>query len=203
MEDMPSVPERAHWSERFGVFGSVIVFIVELVQILAISAAIIIPIRAFLIQPFIVRGASMEPNFYDNEYLVIDEISYRFREPERGEIIVFQYPRDPSQYFIKRVIGLPGETVEVDEGRVKIYNDAYPEGLPLKEPYLDGAETVGKKRVELGAQEYYLLGDNRDYSLDSRSFGPVGRDLMVGRVWFRGFPFSRLGGFQTPVYDTL
>ena len=83
-------------------------YILELVHVVVISLAIIIPIRYFLIQPFYVKGASMEPSFYDHEYLIIDEISYRFREPQRGDVVVFKYPNDPSQYFIKRIIGMPG-----------------------------------------------------------------------------------------------
>ena len=99
---------------KFGPVGaSVALFFVEVIQIILISCAIIIPIRYFLIQPFYVKGASMEPNFFDSEYLIIDELSYRMRVPERGEIVVFRYPRDPKEFFIKRIIGLPGETVEV------------------------------------------------------------------------------------------
>jgi signal peptidase I len=79
--------------------------LLELVQVILISAAIVIPLRTFLVQPFYVKGASMEPNFYDHEYLIIDELSYRFRDPQRGDIVVFRYPNDPKQYFIKRVVG--------------------------------------------------------------------------------------------------
>ena len=106
-------PLDTFWHRTFGpVAGAAVVFILEVIQIVIISAAIIVPIRYFLIQPFYVKGASMEPNFYDHEYLIIDELSYRLRDPIRGEIVVFRYPRDPSQFFIKRVVGMPGETVE-------------------------------------------------------------------------------------------
>src|SRR5690606_17051105 len=131
---------------------------------------------------FYVKGASMEPNFYDHEYLIIDELSYRFRDPMRGEIVVFRYPRDPREYFIKRVVGLPGETVEITDGKVIISNAQYPNGLELEEEYLDGVPTDGKKKITLGADEYFVLGDNRDESLDSRAFGPLTRDHIVGRV---------------------
>ena len=113
--------------------GSVVAFIFDVLQIVIVSAAIIMVIRYFLIQPFYVKGASMEPNFYDREYLIIDELTFRFRAPERGEIVVFRYPRDPSQYFIKRIVGLPGETVEVIDGHVVVYNDIYPNGIILEE----------------------------------------------------------------------
>jgi len=181
--------------------ASAILFFLEVVQIIVISVAIILPVRYFLIQPFVVRGASMEPNFYDREYLIVDELSYRFGEPDRGQIVVFRYPRDPSQFFIKRVIGLPGETVEVSDGKVTLYNDAFPVGKVLEEPYIGSEQTLGKKRVELSADEYFVMGDNRGYSLDSRSFGPITKEDMVGRVWVRGFPFNRVGGFPLPEYN--
>jgi len=176
-------------------------FVVEIVQVVAISLAIIIPIRYFLIQPFYVRGASMEPNFYDHEYLIIDEVSYRLGDPERGDIIVFKYPSDTKQYFIKRIVGLPDETVEVRNGNVFVYNEDYPEGLALEEEYLDGVTTAGQKKVKLRSDEYYVLGDNRNSSLDSRSFGPVNEDYIVGRVWFRGWPVTKIKFFDNPEYN--
>jgi len=190
--------------EKFGpIGGSIIFFILEVVQIVAISAAIIVPIRYFLIQPFYVKGASMEPNFYDHEYLIIDELSYRFREPERGEIVVFRYPNDPSQFFIKRVIGLPGETVEITNGSILLSNEEHPNGIILKESYITEKQTSGKERTTLGENEYYLLGDHRDASMDSRSFGSVKRSSLIGRVWVRGLPLSRLGTFALPEYADL
>ncbi|HAU66351.1 MAG: Signal peptidase I [Candidatus Uhrbacteria bacterium GW2011_GWF2_39_13] len=188
--------------QRFGpIGGAVASFFVEVIQIVLLSSAIIIPIRYFLIQPFYVKGASMEPNFYDHEYLIIDELSYRFREPIRGEIVVFHYPRDPSQFFIKRVIGLPGETVEVTGGNIIIYNTEHPNGLTLEEDYLGDEQTNGKERVTLGENEFFVFGDNRDASLDSRSFGPITRKDLIGRVWVRGLPFSRMGTFEIPDYN--
>jgi len=172
----------------------------EMVQVLAISLAIIIPVRWFLIQPFYVQGASMEPNFFDHEYLIIDELSYRFREPERGEIVVFHYPNDPKQFFIKRVIGLPGETVEITDGKIKIYNDEHPNGVVLEEPYLDQDFTTASQTVTLRPKEFYLLGDNRSSSLDSRFFGPVEKKYVIGRVWVRGFPVDRWKHFETHNY---
>lgn len=190
-----------HLQEKLGMTaGSIVFFILEVIQIVAISAAIIVPIRYFLIQPFYVKGASMEPNFYDHEYLIIDELSYRFREPERGEIVVFRYPRDPHQFFIKRVIGLPGETVEITNGKIILYTSDHPNGTVLDESYIVEDRTDGKTRVTLGEKEYFLLGDNRDESLDSRAFGSVKRAGIVGRVWVRGLPLSRLGTFNPPEY---
>lgn len=178
-------------------------FIFEIFKIGLISLAIILPVRYFLIQPFYVKGASMEPNFYDHEYLIIDEISYRFNDPGRGDIVVFRYPKDPRQYFIKRIIGLPGETVTIEAGSVFIEKDGRQE---LEEAYLpDDIETnrpiQGYSRVTLSENEYFLLGDNRDQSLDSRTFGPISHDFIIGRAWVRGWPLDRITIFSSPQYD--
>ncbi|MBU0540750.1 signal peptidase I [Patescibacteria group bacterium] len=178
--------------------------IFELIQVAAISLAIIIPVRYFLIQPFYVKGASMEPNFFDHEYLIIDEISYRFSEPERGDIVVFRYPRDPSQFFIKRIIAMPEETVEIAGGQIKIFNADNPNGFVLPEnEYLDQVFTATTRSVTLKADEYFVLGDNRIQSLDSRYFGPINRYDVVGRVWLRGWPLDRWKVFKQPAYQTV
>jgi len=174
-------------------------FVGELLHVVIISLAIILPIRYFLIQPFYVKGASMEPNFYDHEYLIIDEISYRLNEPQRGDIVVFRYPNDPRQFFIKRVIGLPGERLVVSGGQVTIYNQENPDGTLLDESgYLGTAFTPGDEDVELSAGEYFLMGDNRTASMDSRSFGPVPEGFVIGRVWFRGWPPEKMGFLPGP-----
>lgn len=177
-------------------------FILEITKVVVISLAIIIPIRYFLVQPFYVKGASMEPNFEDHQYLIINEITYRFNDPQRGDIVVFRYPKDPRQYFIKRIIGLPGEKVIVKDGKVYIFNDEYKNGVAINENiYLDTTVTVGNKEIELGEDEYFVLGDNRSASLDSRSFGAVPKRLIVGKVWLRGWPFQEFKIFQTPEYN--
>lgn len=180
-------------------------FIFELLKVVIISLAIIIPVRYFLIQPFYVKGASMEPNFHDHEYLIIDEVSYRFNEPGRGDIIVFRYPKNPQEYFIKRVIGLPGETVEIKDGEVIVKNAQYPEGVVLDEDYLpEETKTYSgyiKDTVTLEDDEFFVLGDNRNSSKDSRSFGPVNRSFITGRVMLRGWPFDKFGVFKAPEYE--
>lgn len=190
--------------EGLGKGSAALAFIFELIQVAAVSLAIIIPVRYFLIQPFYVKGASMEPSFYDHEYLIIDELSYRFNEPERGDIVVFRYPSDPSQFFIKRVVGLPGETIEVDVEEVKVYNSAYPNGTSLQEAYLreDNTASPIQRTVTLKADEFFVMGDNRSSSLDSRFFGPIKRSDIVGRVWLRGWPFDRWKIFERPNYST-
>jgi len=177
-------------------------FIWETIKVVVFSLIIIIPVRYFLIQPFYVKGASMEPNFFDHEYLVIDEISYRLGEINRGDVVVFRYPNDPSQYFIKRIIGLPGETVAIKDGKVFITNSTRPDGFYLDESsYLPNTYTQGDKELNLSATEFFVLGDNRDSSLDSRIFGPIDRPSIVGRAWVRGWPFNRLQVFSTPAYN--
>jgi signal peptidase I len=171
----------------------------ETVKVVVISLAIIIPVRYFLIQPFYVKGSSMESSFYDHEYLIIDEISYRFRAIERGEVIVFRYPLNPQEYFIKRVIALPGEGVQIKDAKVIIYNDEYPGGLVLKESYLDKNTSTYSNldnKIILADNEYFVMGDNRTASKDSRSFGPVNQSFITGRVFLRGWPFNRMAVFN-------
>jgi len=180
------------------VLRSVGSFFWELIKVFLIAVIIIVPVRYFLVQPFFVRGASMEPSFENGEYLVIDEISYRFREPQRGEVIVFRFPNNPSQFFIKRILGLPGEEVEIRDGQVIIHNDQHRQGVVVDESayLLPNTRTGGELTVRLGADEYFVLGDNRAASSDSRSWGVLPQDAVIGRAWLRAFPFDRLTVFQ-------
>ncbi len=162
----------------------------EALKFALITIAIVIPVRAYVAQPFIVSGASMVPTFENGEYLVIDELSYLFREAKRGEVVIFRYPKDPSKFFIKRVIGLPGERLELSPAGVTIISE---EGEPftLAEPYLT-TQSLPTQTVKLAADEYFVMGDNRAASLDSRAWGPVETDLIKGRVFLRLLPVSRL-----------
>lgn len=165
-------------------------FVAELLKVILISLVIILPIRHFIVKPFYVKGASMQPTFEDHEYLLIDEISYRFNEPQRGEVVVFKYPLNPKEYFIKRIVGLPGDTVNVAGGRVTVERDG--EVVLNEELYLPaGRSTSGDSSVIVPDGEYFLMGDNRSASLDSRSFGTVAEGYVVGRVWVRAWPFDR------------
>lgn len=190
--------KRSFWSGRPGS-----IFIVELIKIVVICLVIVIPVRYFLVQPFYVKGASMEPSFYDHEYLIIDEITYRFRHPQRGEIVVFKYPRDTRQYFIKRIVALPGERISIADSKVVIYNHLWPKGRELDESdYLSaGMTTAGLVNLQLGDDQYFVLGDNRHSSLDSRVFGAVPRKNIVGRTWLRGWPINRADHFALPEYN--
>ena len=175
----------------------------EIFKTILICLAIILPIRYFIAQPFYVKGASMEPNFHEHDYLLVDEISYRFNSPKRGDVVVFRYPKNPQEYFIKRVIGLPGETIEIKDGNVYIAQ-AGEEAVELLESYIPPlTETVSQvsEKVTLKSDEYYVLGDNRNGSKDSRSFGPVNIDFIIGRSFFRGLPLSRVELVKNPSYN--
>lgn len=173
----------------------------EIVEVVLIAVITVVIVRNFLVQPFLVSGASMEPNFNNGNYLLVDEITYRFREPQRGEVVVFYYPGDKTTYYIKRIIGLPGEKIKIAEGRVNIYNTHYPEGLTLEENYLlPDAKTSGEKVVVLKEGEYFVLGDNRYYSFDSRNWGTLNKAEVVGLVRLRLWPFNKVMAFEKPAY---
>jgi len=175
-------------------------FFWEVVKIIVLALLIVIPIRYFLFQPFLVKGQSMLPSFHEGDYLIIDQISYRLREPERGEVIVFRSPVIPSQRYIKRIIGLPGEEIEIKDGQVIIYRDG--ESVLLDESaYLsDSVVTLGNIRKALGEYEYFVLGDNRPVSSDSRKWGVLPKENVIGRVLFRLWPVTALAKIEAPAY---
>jgi signal peptidase I len=152
-------------------------------------------IRFFVAAPYVVSGASMEPNFEDWHYLIVDRISYDFGSPQRGDVIVLDLPQDTKRALIKRVIGLPGETVILSGQSVTIVNAEHPQGFTLAEPYLDPANLTGSNnlRVTLANDQFFVLGDNRRVSADSRLWGTLPRKDIVGRVFLRLYPFSLIG----------
>jgi len=164
----------------------------EFIKIIIIALIIVLPIRYFLFQPFIVKGDSMVPNFHSGDYLIVDEISYRMKNPQRGDVIVLKYPRDLSQRFIKRVIGLPGETVNVKDGKIIIYKDGKILNLDEKNYLPDLKNTEGNINTILADNEYFVLGDNRQYSYDSRSWGILPREDIIGRALLRIFPVTKI-----------
>ena len=133
----------------------------------------------------------MEPNFYDHEYLIVDELSYQFRSPERGEVVIFRFPENPSMFFIKRIVGLPGETVDIANSKITIAN-AKGQKQTLNEPYAEGVTTTDYNHLKLGADEYFVVGDHREVSYDSRRWGPVKIDLIKGRAWLRLLPPTKM-----------
>jgi signal peptidase I len=167
-------------------------FFKEILKFTVIALAIVIPVRAYIAQPFVVSGASMDPTFETGEYLIVDELSYRFNEPSRGQVIIFKFPRDPKTFFIKRIIGLPGETVDVRQGKVTVI-DKDSKTINLEEPYVNISHMVSDTFiVTLGENEYFVMGDNRAQSSDSRSWGPLERKFIVGRPIVRLLPIDKI-----------
>jgi signal peptidase I len=187
-------------------------FFGEIVQIVVISLIIVIPFRMYIAQPFLVSGPSMDDTFANGEYLIVDELTYNLRDPLRGEVAIFHYPLDPKKYFIKRVIGLPGETVEIINDKVTIcHSTSTPPScavdenkFTLDEPYVKHDKLIPPRPdsiVTLKADEYYVLGDNRPVSSDSRIWGPVKRDLFNGRPFLRLIPLNKISLFPGQVIE--
>ncbi len=164
----------------------------ELVRFAVIAMAIVIPIRMFIAQPFIVDGSSMFPTFENGQYLIVDEISYRLENPQRDDVIVFRYPNDPSKFFIKRIIGLPNETVDIKGNTVIVTNKNHPEGLILNQSFVENVSD-NNTHFELKNDEYFVMGDNRSASSDSRYWGAVPKKLLIGKVFLRLFPINKIG----------
>lgn len=179
-------------------------FIKETLRFVIITILIVVPFRLFIAQPFIVSGDSMVPTFHNGEYLIVDELSYYLREPSRGEVVIFRYPKEPSKFFIKRIVGLPGETVTIKSGHVEI-TEVSGERVLLTEPYVK-TELLSEMSVILAGDEYFVMGDNRNASSDSRFWGPVTRTLIVGRAFARLLPIAAaevLPGKSIPLTTAL
>ncbi|MEK7662361.1 MAG: signal peptidase I [Patescibacteria group bacterium] len=166
----------------------------EALELAFFALLIVLPIRLFIVNPFIVSGASMVPTFENGEYLIIDQVSYRFEEPKRGDVIVFRYPKDPSKFFIKRVVGLPGETVEVKNGTISVEKSGENKSAALTEPFIKN-KSNDNGTYALGEGEYFVMGDNRISSSDSRVWGMLDRKLIVGRALLRLFPVTEISLF--------
>lgn len=204
--------EKELRSDRYYGVGS---FVLEIIKIIILAVIIIFPIRVFLFQPFFVQGDSMRPNFEDSQYLIVNQFGYKetripklfddstlftikpFKSVDRQSVVVFRYPLDQNKFFIKRVIGLPGEKIEIKNGKVTIYNDTNPNGFVLDESsYLaDTVRTDGDLALNLKEDEYFMIGDNRRQSSDSRVWGPVKSKFVMGEVLLRAWPINKLGVF--------
>lgn len=169
--------------------------VLEVAEIALIALGAVFIVRHFLVQPFLVSGASMAPNFENGDYLMVDELTYRVREPERGEVVVFRYPNDTTTFFIKRIIGLPGEHVALSDGKVAINEKVLDEVYIPKE-----ISTQGSVDVVLKDREYFVMGDNRPYSFDSRSWGVLPKDDIVGIARLRLWPVRDFMIFAAPNY---
>jgi signal peptidase I len=178
-------------------------FFYEVFKTTAIIVIVAFLIRFFLIQPFLVEGESMEPNFHNNEYLIIQKISGYFDNYQRGDVIVFKYPNNPEISYIKRIIGLPNEKIKFDRGKVSIYNSQYSQGKELSEDYLLSKidETNQILEKNLGQDEYFVMGDNRNNSSDSREWGILNKKYIQGKVLIRLYPFSDIGLIHSPQFS--
>lgn len=169
-------------------------FLFDSLKILIVALIIVIPIRTFLFQPFIVKGSSMEPNYRSGDYLIIDELSYNFKDPQRGEVIVFEYPLDPVNKYIKRIIALPGETIQIENGKILInQTEEVDESLYLSSENIDKWSVNNNYGpLTLKENEYFVLGDNRNYSSDSRRWGILPQENIIGRMLIRFSPLEIL-----------
>ena len=165
----------------------------ELIETLALTLVIFLLIR-FAVQNFRIEGFSMEPNFHDGQFLIVDKVSYMVHPPERGDVIVFIPPNNTSRDFIKRVIGLPGDQVEVVAGRVFV------NGTALDEPYPLAPASYSAPTVTVPPEEYFVLGDNRNNSSDSHSWGPVSVKSIIGKAWVSYWPPQVIGFIPTYSY---
>lgn len=173
----------------------------EILLLVAIVVAVVLPIRAFVAQPFVVDGLSMHPTFEHGDYLIIDEFTYHFESPERGDVVVFRYPGDPSVFYIKRIIGLPGETVSIKRGEVSVTTE---DGavVTLPEPYVVAEDVTYTLETTLGPEQYFVMGDNRPKSSDSRMWGPLPRENITGRAFVRLLPVTDIELFPGAI-DSL
>jgi signal peptidase I len=185
----------------------------EVLEVAVIAVVAVFIVRTYLVQPFLVSGSSMSPNFTNGDYVLVDELTYHLRTPERGEVVVFHDPQDYSTFFIKRVIGLPGEKVEIGNNKITVFNNQYPQGLALNESYLPAGTPVSPENCDggilsasictydLSAGTYLTLGDNREFSFDSRDWGPLPAKNIVGLVRVRLWPLDSVTAFAAPNYQ--
>lgn len=185
--------------------------IISIVLIVLVAVGISLSIRIFFLQPFSVDGASMQPSYNTGDYLLVDKFSYRVSSPGRGDVVVIKYPQNPSDVHIKRIIGLPNETVILEDGVVKIKQPNAQQAVELDEPYIFSGQRTepiseNDSTFILGQDEYFVLGDNRNNSVDSRSYygsnpKPLYRDLIIGKALVRLWPFSDIAFTSTPKYS--
>ena len=185
----PEEPKKSGWKS---ILREVLIFAV-------IAFGIVLPFRIYIAKPYLVDGASMDPTFHTGDYLIVDKLSYELGTPQRNSVIIFKYPNDPTKTFIKRVIGLPGETVVMKDGAVTIINAANPNGFAVDQSYVKdlclatSTSCISSFNITLAQGEYYVLGDNRLESFDSRYWGPVPAKYILGKPILRLFPISKIG----------
>lgn len=176
----------------------------DFLQGIVVILAIMVMIYLFIMSPQEINGASMEPNFHNGEYILTNKIEYKLRDPKRGDVVIFKSPRNKDIDYIKRIIGEPGNRIALQGGVFRV------NGLPLEEPYLaSGTYTAFGNYLREDSEiivpegKYFVVGDNRGHSSDSREFGPVPKEDFIGRAFFRYWPFSEAGVIAAPVYRLL
>ncbi len=176
-------------------------------MIIFVSVIIIIPIRLFVIQSFFVVGISMQPSYESGDYILIDKISYRLSEPKRGDVIVFKSPTDVSETYIKRIIGIPYDTIILENDNVKILESGSDESILINEQYIKGKTGAyfgdSRKIVSLGENEYFVMGDNRTDSWDSRFWGKLDGGAVLGKSLLRLWPIGSIDFITRPSYEGL
>jgi len=164
----------------------------EILTFIVLAVIIVVPIRLFVAQPFVVEGESMHPTFESGDYLIVDELTYHLSAPTRGDVVIFRYPGDPSVFYIKRIIGLPGETVHINHGQTTVTKT---DGttVTLDESYVVAEDATYTQDTTLGSDQYFVMGDNRPRSSDSRIWGPLPKKDIVGRAFTRLLPVNEVG----------
>jgi len=168
--------------------------VAEIIKFALIVAAIVVPFRLWIAQPYIVEGSSMDPTFKNSDYLIVDQVSFYLKAPKRGEVVIMKYPREPSKFFIKRIVGLPGEIVIIENGKVSTKSSEKGASMELSENYIVYNKNENF-RATLKEGEYFVLGDNRTASSDSRTWGPLPLENIVGRPILRLLPLKNIGIF--------
>ena len=173
----------------------------EIITFAVLAVVIVVPIRLFVAQPFVVEGESMYPTFDSGDYLIVDQLSYRFTEPKRGDVVVFRYPNDETVFYIKRIIGLPGETVHIEQGKTSVTKTDGTK-IELDESYVVAEDATYSLDRSLGPDEYFVMGDNRPKSSDSRTWGALPEKDLMGRAYVRLLPVEGIGVLPGAVAET-
>ena len=169
-------------------------FFFDFLETIVVALSVFVVVYLFLVQPHEVKGSSMEPSFLNNQYIITDKISYRFGDPQRGDVIIFKAPVNPDVDYIKRIIGLPGDKVMITKGKVfingKMISELYLADLT---PIFPNGFVQDGVEIDVPQEHYFVMGDNRPHSSDSREFGPISKKLIIGRAIFRYWPVNDIG----------
>lgn len=181
------------------IVKAIIIFVMEILETVVFVGSLFIVVYLFILQPNQIKGASMEPTFHNGNYIFTSKVTYKFRDPIRGDVVVFHAPRNPDLEYIKRIIGLPGDTILIENQTV------YVNGEEIQEEYISAATTLSLAGfIEEGVPTtipegyYFVMGDNRPRSSDSREFGPITYESIIGQVVYRYFPFNEMGVVKNP-----